>query len=323
MKRVCIVGCGNIASNHRNAINKTDNAILYAACDVDGKRLQMAQKEWGVGGYSNFYDVINDEKIDSVHICTPHYLHYEMIKEAINKGKQIVCEKPVTMTKEEFNNILSDKAAKNICVVFQNRFNQSVQALKNIVDTKKLGEIVSMKAFLTWHRDKAYYSSASWRGKWDTEGGGALINQAVHTLDYFNYIAGGIESVKASMSNFSLDGVIEVEDTVAAYLKLKNNVTGIFFATNAYTKDSAPFVEIMFEKGEAVYINGKLFIDGEKCAEDIVPQAGKKYWGTGHDLLIKNFYDNDNFFNVYDAANTMKAVFAIYESAKSGKEIRL
>lgn len=323
MKRVCIVGCGNIAGNHRNAINKTDNAILYAACDVDGERLQMAEKEWGVAGYSNFYDVINDEKIESVHICTPHYLHYEMIKEAINKGKQIVCEKPVTMTKEEFNNILSDKAAKNICVVFQNRFNQSVQALKNIVDTKKLGEIVSMKAFLTWHRDKEYYSSASWRGKWATEGGGALINQAVHTLDYFNYIAGGIESVKASMSNFSLDGVIEVEDTVSAYLKLKDNVTGIFFATNAYAKDSAPFVEIMFEKGEAVYINGKLFINGEKCAEDIVPQAGKKYWGTGHDLLIKNFYDNDNFFNVYDAANTMKAVFAIYESAKLGKEIRL
>lgn len=323
MKRVCIVGCGNIASNHRNAINKTDNAILYAACDIDSKRIRMAEKEWGVATYSNFSDVINDEKIDSVHICTPHYLHYEMIKEAINAGKQIVCEKPVTMTSEEFDRLLTNENVKNICVVFQNRLNKSVQALKNIVVSKELGQIVSMKAFLTWHRDEKYYNSAQWRGKWTTEGGGALINQAIHTLDYFNYIAGGIDSVKASMSNFSLDEVIEVEDTVSAYLKLKNNVTGILFATNAYAKDSAPFVEITFEKGETVYTNGKLFVNGEKRAEDIVPLTGKKYWGTGHDLLIKNFYDKGIFFNLYDVKNTMKAVFAAYESAKEGKEIRL
>lgn len=275
MKRVCIVGCGNISNNHRNAINKTDNALLYAACDVEQERLRTAEKDWGVICYNNFADVINDKNIDSVHICTPHYLHYEMIIEALSAGKQIVCEKPITMTKEQFDSLLSDKVAKSICIVFQNRLNQSVQALKNIADTKELGQIISMKAFLTWHRDKEYYNSAQWRGKWDTEGGGALINQAIHTLDYFNYIAGGIESVKASISNFSLDGVIEVEDTVSAYLKLKNNVTGIFFATNAYTKDSAPFVEITFEKGEAVYINGKLFVNGVKRAEDIVPQTGK------------------------------------------------
>lgn len=323
MKRVCIVGCGNISNSHRQAINKTDNAILYAACDIDKERLMTAEKEWGVVGYNDFADVISDKNIDSVHICTPHYLHYDMIIEALRAGKQIVCEKPVTMTSEEFDSLLTNENAKNICVVFQNRLNQPVQVLKNIVDTKELGQIVSMKAFLTWHRDKEYYNSAQWRGKWETEGGGALINQAIHTLDYFNYIAGGIESVRASMSNFSLDGVIEVEDTVSAYLKLKNNVTGILFATNAYTKDSEPFVEITFEKGEAVYINGKLFVNGEKCAEDIAPQTGKKYWGTGHDLLIKNFYDKDIFFNLYDAENTMKAVFAMYESAKSGKEILL
>lgn len=323
MKRVCIVGCGNISGNHRNAINNTENAVLYAACDIDQKRLETAEKEWGVIGYNNFADAINDKNIDSIHICTPHYLHFEMIAAALAAGKQVVCEKPVTMTKEEFDRLLTNENAKKICVVFQNRLNQSVQALKNIVDANELGKIISMKAFLTWHRDKDYYNSARWRGKWATEGGGVLINQAIHTLDYFNYVAGGIESIKADMTNFSLSDVIEVEDTVCAYLKLKNDAKGIFFATNAYTKNSAPFVEIIFEKGEAIYINGKLFVNGEKCAEDKASQTGKKYWGSGHDLLIKNFYDKNNFFNIYDAENTMKSVFAIYESAKSGKEIRI
>lgn len=318
MKRVCIVGCGNISDIHRDAINKTDNAFLYAACDANQERLKKVEKEWGTVCYEDFSDVLKDEKIDSIHICTPHYLHYEMIKRAANAGKQIVCEKPITMTKDEFNNLLSDEEAKNICVVFQNRFNPSVQNLKRIVESKELGNIISMRAFLTWCRDKDYYKSASWRGKLKSEGGGVLINQAIHTLDYFNYIAGGIESVQSSIANLSLTDVIEVEDTVSAYLKLKNGAEGIFFATNAYKKDSAPFVEITFEKGTAVYNNGELFVNGEKQSEDTVPQTGKKYWGVGHDLLIKNLYDKNCFFNVYDAENTMKAVFAIYESAESG-----
>lgn len=323
MKRVCIVGCGNISGIHRSAIDKTDSAYLYAACDIDNERLKSVEKEWGIIGYNDFQDVIDDDKIDCIHICTPHYLHYDMIKTAINAGKQVICEKPITMTAEELDNLLSDKASKDICVVFQNRLNQSVQTLKNITETKELGEIISMRAFLTWYRNKDYYDSASWRGRWATEGGGALINQAIHTLDYFNYIAGGIESVRADVTNFSLKDVIEVEDTVSAYIKLKNKAEGIFFATNAYKKDSAPFVEITFENGDAVYINGKLFVNGEKRAQDIIPQTGKKYWGTGHDLLIKNFYDKDCFFNVHDTENTMRAVFAMYESAKSGKEISL
>lgn len=99
MKRVCIVGCGNISGNHRNAINNTENAVLYAACDIDQKRLETAEKEWGVIGYNNFADAINDKNIDSIHICTPHYLHFEMIAAALAAGKQVVCEKPVTMTK--------------------------------------------------------------------------------------------------------------------------------------------------------------------------------------------------------------------------------
>lgn len=95
----------------------------------------------------------------------------------------------------------------------------------------------SVRALLTWSRGRAYYESGSWRGKWDAEGGGLLINQAIHTLDFFSYIVGEIRGVRADMCNHTLEGIIEVEDTPAAHLEFADGVKGVFFATNGYGKN--------------------------------------------------------------------------------------
>ncbi len=118
------------------------------------------------------------------------------------------------------------------------------------------------------------------------------------------------------MFNYSLDGVIEVEDTVTAYLELGDGVKGIFFATNAYAENSAPFFEVSFEKGTARYMDKKLWVNGALLEEDKAPTTGKAYWGDSHTTLLKNYYDESKYFTVVDAKMTMETVFAMYESAK-------
>lgn len=318
MKNVCIVGYGAIGPVHAAVFKNIKTAQLYAVCDIDRKRTEICNKKYGVKIYNDFEDMLKDDNIDSVHICTPHYLHYDMIRRALECEKDVVAEKPVTMTREQFDSLLNIKGSEKVCLILQNRFNPCVQKLGEITQSKELGDIKAIKGIVTWHRAKEYYKSASWRGRWDTEGGGVLINQAVHTLDLLVYLAGDIDCLKANMFNYSLENEIETEDTFTAYLSFKSGVKGLFFATNAYPVNTAPEIEIVYEKGTARYSYGKLAVDGVIAAEDTKPEIGKDYWGTGHSGLLKNYYDKDVFFSPHNAKNTMYTLFAMYESAKSG-----
>lgn len=320
MKRVCIVGYGAIGPVHAKALEFVDEAALYAVCDMDESRRKRCSEAYPVILYDDFDRMLADEAIDSVHICTPHYLHFEMIKKALAAGKDVVVEKPVTMTKEQFAALKQLPGADQVCMVLQNRLNPSVQKMKELVQSGELGAVKAAKGILTWHRDKAYYESDAWRGKWETEGGGVLINQAVHILDYFSYLIGDVAGVRANMCNYSLEDVIEVEDTFTASLKMKNGVKCLFFATNAYAENSAPYFEIIFEKETARYMDGRLWVGQQLVVEDSAPVLGKAYWGSGHKGLLKRYYDEHKYFSVKDIENTMETMFAMYESAGNGGE---
>lgn len=316
MKNVCIVGYGAIGPVHAKSLENVKNANLYAVCDIIPGRANAAGKV----SYTDFDEMLKDKNIDSVHICTPHYLHFEMIKKALAAGKQVVCEKPVTMTKEEFHQLLELENSDKVCVVLQNRLNPCIEKLRELMPG--LGNPLAIKGIVTWHRSMDYYNSESWRGKWATEGGGLLINQAVHTLDLMDYLGGGVEAVKAQMANFSLGG-IEVEDTFTAHLDF-GGFTGVFFATNAYATNSSVQLEMVFEKGSVRYMDSRLYLDGETICEDAKAQYGKSYWGSGHQQLFENFYDKGEYFSPHDITNTMLTMFSMYESAKeNGKEIKI
>lgn len=326
MKNVCIVGYGAIGPVHAAALEKTENARLYGVCDNNSDKIKLCQEKYDVKGYTDFDAMLKDENIHSIHICTPHYLHYEMIMKGIRAGKDVVAEKPVTMTREQFETLLATPGSEKVGLVFQNRLNPCTRKLKGLIDANardnKLGKIICAKGIVTWKRTREYYQSDAWRGKWATEGGGVLINQTVHTLDLMNYLVGDIQSVQASMTNYSLQDVIEVEDTCSAYFKYANGATGIFFATNAYDSNTPPEIEIVFEKGKALYENGKLYLDGELICEDVMSTGEKAYWGLGHAGLIHDFYDEGSHFTVESAKNTMYTMFAMYESAgKGSKEV--
>ncbi len=306
MKNICIVGYGAVGPVHARALEKADQGRLYGVCDINPLRRRACSERYGTAEYEDFDAVLRDDRIHSIHVCTPHYLHYEMIKKALAAGKDVVAEKPVTRTRQEWNALKTVEGADRICVVLQNRLNPCVQELKNMVQSGTLGAVRAAKGILTWSRDRAYYASGDWRGKWETEGGGLLINQAIHTLDLFSYTVGDILSVRANMCNHTLEGAIEVEDTLAAHLELgprslsgdksdrrsvygsglssgqelnrrHPSVKGVFFATNGYEENSAPFFEILFEKGIARYMDNKLWVNRQLTAEDVPAAAGKDY----------------------------------------------
>ena len=253
--------------------------------------------------------------MDSVHICTPHHLHLDMIRKALDAGKTVVTEKPVTRTREEYRQLLALPGSKQVCVVLQNRWNASIQHLKQLQDSGSLGKLQALKGIVTWCRTPEYYAKDSWRGHWDTEGGGVLINQTIHTLDLMCYLAGNVTDLRSCMANLSLQDAIEVEDTVAARLQFENGIGGIFFATNGYLRNSDPYLELEFESGRVRYMDGQLWVNGEMVTHDLIATRGKSYWGMGHELLLKKFYDEGIYFCVQDTENSMMTMFDIYEHA--------
>lgn len=321
-KNVCVVGYGSIGPSHTTSLSKIENVNLYGICDIDCEKADRGALQYNCKAFYRFEDCLKDENIDTIHICTPHYLHYEMIEQCLAAGKEVVTEKPVTMKQEEFELLLANHKDKPIAVVMQNRTNNCVRALKEIIDTdSNLGKLLCVKGFLTWHRDASYYDhGANWRGHYRYAGGGALINQSIHTLDLMIYLCGNVKNVQATMTNKSLQGIIEVEDTVDAFLQFENGAAGIFYATNAYGKNSRPELEFEFEHASFQYRDGDLYQNGELICSDDRNYSGKDYWGSGHGRLFYDLYTNQKAFTIEDVRNTMETMFNMYASANTERK---
>ncbi len=335
MMNVCIVGCGAIGPVHALAIEKTESAKLYAVCDLNKERADALANKRGVKVFYDFDEMLHDDNIDSVHICTPHYLHVPMAKKALENGKYVILEKPAAINFDELNELAEydKKYPHKLGFVLQNRRNERVRVLKDCIEKDEdKGGFVGAKAFHMWSRTPKYYAQDEWRGKWSTEGGGALINQAVHTLDLLDWLCGGILAVRASISTKLLDECIEVEDTVDVLIDLKNGSRACFYAVNTYTQNSPVNLEINYENVTYRYADEYLYRIRKDCVPEII--AGEKidvgwksYWGAGHADVINSFYNvmcgkEGEYISLSDGISSAKAVLAIYESAKNdGKKV--
>lgn len=331
MLNACIVGYGAIGPIHARAIEECDNARLYAVCDNSPQKTEKCFEEYKpVCTYNDFDEMLKDKNIDVVHVCTPHYLHAQMTEKAINAGKYVVLEKPVSINQKELHRLLALNSGDRICVMLQNRTNRCVQKLKDIISNDtSIGELLASCAFITWSRTKEYYLQDSWRGKWATEGGALMINQAVHTLDLLVWLSGGVKSIKASISTKALNDVIETEDTADALLKLKNGRNALFYGSNAYSGFAPVRIEFTFEKAVFRYADERLYKIDENGVEvienDNTHAPGKHDWGGGHVTVINDFYNhildnNKEFISLTDAAHTMEVLFSLYESAKNNSQ---
>ncbi|QUH29936.1 Gfo/Idh/MocA family protein [Vallitalea guaymasensis] len=293
---VAIVGCGTIFENHIKAIIENDEAKLLYLVDIEEEKVKKLASQYNCYYSTNIDDILYDDSIDVVHILTPHYLHYEMAKKVLLASKHVVLEKPAAINVEDVQDLkqLSLKMNKQIAVVFQNRYNPSLVEARSIIESKRLGSVIGMRAFITWKRDEEYYNQDVWRGKWKTEGGGLLINQAIHTLDLMRWFGGRIDKIKGHVDTRLLGDVIEVEDTAEATIKFENGAIGLFYGSNNYVDNSPVEMEIVCEKGKLLLRDGALWLQDDENIQKVVSDdkihGYKSYWGNGHKIFIDKVY---------------------------------
>lgn len=333
--RSAIVGCGGIAHVHAKSLkalqDENRNIELVAAADCRTDRAEEFARIYEIKAYVSLEEMLDREQIDVLHICTPHYLHTPMIKEALRRGINVFSEKPPVISYEQWVELKkSAKSAKNgarLAFCFQNRYNDSIQYVKKLTAQKCFGELLGMRGFVTWSRDMDYYENSDWRGKLAGEGGGVLINQSIHTLDLMQYLCGKkSEQVSAVLDNQHLTGQIEVEDTMAAYIQYPNT-RACFYASNAYSTNAPVLIDLEFEQAHVRIEENEVTIrtkDGQRIWREFPRQLqyGKSYWGTSHLACIEDFYcclknDHSCMLEWDQMEETVKLYLDVYSSARS------
>ena len=320
--RIGIIGLGTIGKVHKEVIDSLSEDLV-AICDNNPNVLSKYSK---IKGYLDYQQMIDKENLDVVHICTPHYLHTEMILYALNKNLNVLCEKPLCIKMEDIPLIL--EAEKNslgkLGVCHQNRYNNVNMYLNKYLEDKS---IISAHGEVIWCRRESYYAQAEWRGKVTTEGGGVLINQALHTLDLMQWFCGEPQSVDGVISRLLLSEKIEVEDTAMLYCNGKTPFS--FFATNTGGSDLPTEVKLYLSNGEyIVAYPDRLFINNKLVTqENMSVVLGKCCYGNGHEKLILDFYDcikNNKPFAIdgNEACKAIKIILQIYRKFfKKGEQL--
>ena len=333
MLKTCIVGSGAISKTHAEALKSVADTKIVAFCDEKIERAVTRTEEYGGNAYSSLTEMIDLEKPDVLHICTPHYLHVPMAIEALKKNINVMMEKPPAISHEQFDELMTvqSNSSASLGICFQNRYNGSVAEAKGLLESGELGKVLGARGIVTWCRGGVYYTESGWRGQLAKEGGGVLINQSIHTLDLMTYLLGKPERVTATSANFHLKGVIDEEDTVNAFLEYGDK-TAIFFATTANCKDSPIILDIFCEKGTLRIEGNSLKItypDNTSTFKDYATRlpSGKACWGTSHTLLIKDYYNsitgNSTFpVTLESTIPSFETMMAVYDSAKSKKSLR-
>lgn len=323
--RCGIVGCGGVAQVHAKAIHEIMPGALIAVADIVPEKAQELAEKYGAKAYSSLGAMLCSEQIDVLHICTPHHLHVPMTVAALKVGTHVFMEKPPVIDEEQWDflqrTLDQKKISSRLGICFQNRYNDSVQFVKKELESGKYGRVLGVRGIVTWHRDQDYYYSSNWRGKLATEGGGALMNQAIHTLDLMQYfIKEKPLSVKAVKDKLHLPEDIEVEDLVAAHITYPR-ARASFYVTTGYVKDVPPLIELECEKGRLRIEEDlvTIFADGEAKIHSFTDQKrlGKSHWGMGHLTTIREFYDclkeNRKFaIEMEDVADTIWLLLRIY-----------
>ena len=329
MKKAGIIGCGAIAQVHGWVLHGMEDVELTAVCDVDEEKAKVLSEQYADGRAEIYSDwrALCAAKLDVLHICTPHFLHVPMAVEALRCGKAVFMEKPCAISKEQFAELVCADAQYpgRLGFCFQNRYNEATKVLDRIVSENKLGNLLGARAFVTWRRDEAYYSD-DWHGRLDTEGGGVLINQSIHTLDLLLRYLGHPTNIEASMSNHHLKGSIEVEDTLEAWMEFEGGRRACFYASTGYATDAPVILDLSFERGHASMMGQTITVlesgkEPRVISCDTAPGKGKAYWGNGHLTCIQDFYShleqNTPFQNdITGIQNTMETTLRIYEKAR-------
>ena len=335
-----IIGCGVISSWHARAIDAIDGAELYGVTDVyEPSRISFAE-QFGVKCFDSAEQLFTCSEIDAVCICTPSGLHAPLAIAAANAGKHIVVEKPMAITHEEIEGILTACKQNNVkmAVISQLRFAPGVRALKEAIDKGLMGKIVVADLSMKYFRSQEYYDKGGWRGTWEMDGGGALMNQGIHGVDILQYLMGPVKSVSAITRTLVRN--IEVEDTAVAILEFENGALGQIVGTTSISPGSQRVIEISGSDGNITMIEDKITawnVDAPLPPKEALPDPDNIYdtsnnpqnFGiAGHTRQLSDMVDairedRDPKVTQYDGKLPVEIILAIYESSKTGKVVYL
>jgi len=256
-----IIGSGAVASIHAQAINALESANLVGIFSLDAAEAEILAESSSCRIYNTLEEMGADKEIDFVSICTPSGAHMEPAVFMAQKHKNLIIEKPLEVTLKRCDRIIQAAKENNVLLsgIFQTRFHPSAIKLKKAVEENRFGKISLASAYVKWFRDQDYYDSSSWRGTWRMDGGGAVMNQAIHAVDLLRWLIGPVESVKAFGSTISHKG-IEVEDTLTGIFKFKNGVLGSLEASTGAWPGAFKKIEICGDKGHAILEEDKLVV---------------------------------------------------------------
>jgi predicted dehydrogenase len=226
--RYAVVGAGGIGHRHAEVASKLEEYELVAIADVVEERARELASKFNAKAYTNYIEMLEKEQLDVISVCTPHPTHAEIAIEAMKRGVNVLTEKPMAATVSQCLAMIREarKRGVKLGVVFQNRFESRIRKARKIVEAGELGDIYRALLRYVTYRDMAYFMSAAWRGKWATEGGGVLINQAVHYIDLFLWLLGKRpREVFAYAATAGHD--IEVEDLVSAVAVFEGGCQGV------------------------------------------------------------------------------------------------
>lgn len=336
-----IIGCGVIAFTHASALKQLagEDCRLYACCDIIPEKADQYARDHGVEKvYYDYHQLLADPDVDIVCVCVPSGIHGQVTMDASNAGKAVVCEKPMEITPEKVDQVIHTVRANGTKMqcIFQRRLMPVAIELRRLVQEGALGRICMAEARLNYYRDQAYYNSAGWRGTWELDGGGALMNQGVHGIDLILWMLGDeINTVYGKAKTMSRD--IPVEDTAAALIQMKSGAMCIIEgATTAYPGFSSTFT-IYGDKGTVSFDDQHIiaweFIDQENAP--VRPDLGEAVGGAknpidigiyGHICLLRDMAqavreNREPMLPPEEAALAVKVICGIYESSRQGKPV--
>lgn len=343
-----IIGAGMIGHFHAKAITAMTGGELHSVFDLRAEAAEKIAAEYGGKAFSNIDEFLADPELEIVTIGTPSGAHLDPALAALNAGKHVICEKPLEITTERIDQLIAAAAknGKTLSAVLNRRFHPGMDAFKKAADEGRFGKLTSASAYVKWFRDQAYYDSAGWRGTWALDGGGALMNQSVHTVDALLYLAGPAKSVTA-VTSCQAHERIEVEDSIVATIEFENGALGVIeCSTCTWSKAGHPARVQLAGTDGSVFLADESFEMWdfrEEKPEDAGIKAtlmkGQEAGLGANDPTAINFYQHQrNFEEVVQAiqdgreckthaAEARKAVAlirAIYESAQNdGKKVHL
>lgn len=341
--KYALIGCGRISPNHIVAAQK-NNLEIVALCDVALENAVDKMKKFDIPAsvkqYTDYHQMLEREKPELVAIATESGKHAQIALDCMDYGCNLIIEKPIALSIEDADKIIEKAKMLNlkVCACHQNRFNKSIQKIREAVDKNRFGKMFYGTAHIRWCRDREYYDRANWRGTWEQDGG-ALMNQCIHNIDLLRWMLGDEIETVVGMTDRLHHKYIEAEDLGIALIKFKNGAYGIVEGTtNVYPKNLEETLYLFGEKG-TVKAGGQSvnvieewrFADMLDNSEEVKKEFHENppnVYGYGHTPLYADVIDSIEknrppYVDAEAGKRALELVLAIYKSAYEGHAITL